>query len=97
MRKEGQSEIVAVQYAALMIEAEAIYVAAIGTARSNATLPRLVRRPSLPETLELDFQADPGPAPGLTEVKAWFPLSSIGGLERVTIFSETTKTTIPIR
>ncbi|HEX3043491.1 MAG TPA: hypothetical protein VHY08_01950 [Bacillota bacterium] len=47
--------------------------------------------------LELGFEADPGPVPGLTEIKARFPLHRIGGLARVTIYSDTTKITIPIR
>lgn len=97
MSQKPKSEILEVKSAKLIIEPDTIYVGALGTARSNATNPRLVRRPSLPEVIELDFQADPGPTLGLTEVKAKFPLHRIGGLERITIYSDTTKITIPIR
>ncbi|HEX3043480.1 MAG TPA: hypothetical protein VHY08_01895 [Bacillota bacterium] len=97
MTKEAKSEILEVKYVAVMIEPEAMYVIAEGTARSNATHPRLVQRPSLPGIIELDFQADPGRTLGLTKVKARFPLHRIGGLVKVTIYSETTKITISIR
>lgn len=97
MNETCKSEILEVTYSAIIIEQEDCYIKAQGNARTNASNPRLVPRPSIPEVVELDFEADPGPLQMITPVEAKYPLSGIRGIESVTVYSDTNKISIQIK
>ncbi|TMQ07652.1 MAG: hypothetical protein E6J90_42715 [Deltaproteobacteria bacterium] len=67
------------------------FVIASGEARTNATSPRLVRcaLPSIPETLQLDLEADDGPLPVITKVTAAYEIEGPHAFRQVTVHAET--------
>lgn len=97
MNETCKSEILEVKDAGIIIKQDKIYMEAQGSARTNASNPRLVPRPSIPEVIELDFEADPGPLQVITPVEAKYPLSNIRSFKSVTVYSDTNKIVIPIR
>lgn len=67
------------------------FVIASGEARTNATSSRLMRSslPSIPEMLQLDFEADDGPLQVITKVTAVYEIEGPHAFHQVTVHAAT--------
>lgn len=74
------------------------FVIASGEARTNATGCRLMRcaLPSIPETLQLDFEADDGPLPVITKVTAVYEIEGPHAFHQVTVHAATNSISRPV-
>lgn len=74
------------------------FVIASGEARTHAASPRLVRcpLPSIPETLQLDLEADDGPLQVITKVTAVYEIEGPHAFRQVTVHAATSSISRPV-